>query len=158
MAAIVDIETDGFKNEATQIHCIVAKCPKTNTIKHWVQEECKDFKDWSKSIDTFVMHNGLSFDAPLLNKFTGSSIESNQIRDTLIESQLFNPIREEGHGLNAWGKKDRKSTRLNSSHGYISYAVFCLKKKKTGGARTAAQRRTPRRGRTMAATARAHAN
>src|SRR5687768_17963107 len=28
----------------------------------------------------------------------------------------------EGHG-------DRKSTRLNSSHGYISYAVFCLKKK-----------------------------
>src|SRR2546422_6532197 len=26
---------------------------------------------------------------------------------------------------------DRKSTRLNSSHGYISYAVFCLKKKKS---------------------------
>src|SRR5687768_18157827 len=26
--------------------------------------------------------------------------------------------------------RDRKSTRLNSSHGYISYAVFCLKKKK----------------------------
>src|SRR2546422_3206652 len=28
------------------------------------------------------------------------------------------------------GFEDRKSTRLNSSHGYISYAVFCLKKKK----------------------------
>src|SRR2546429_4258066 len=28
-------------------------------------------------------------------------------------------------------ERDRKSTRLNSSHGYISYAVFCLKKKKT---------------------------
>src|SRR2546429_3630123 len=27
---------------------------------------------------------------------------------------------------------DRKSTRLNSSHGYISYAVFCLKKKNDG--------------------------
>src|SRR5687768_18095456 len=27
------------------------------------------------------------------------------------------------------GWQDRKSTRLNSSHGYISYAVFCLKKK-----------------------------
>src|SRR2546422_4264531 len=27
------------------------------------------------------------------------------------------------------GRLDRKSTRLNSSHGYISYAVFCLKKK-----------------------------
>src|SRR2546429_7250665 len=29
-----------------------------------------------------------------------------------------------------WTPVDRKSTRLNSSHGYISYAVFCLKKKK----------------------------
>src|SRR2546422_7177237 len=29
------------------------------------------------------------------------------------------------------GDRDRKSTRLNSSHGYISYAVFCLKKKKS---------------------------
>src|SRR2546422_5597438 len=28
-------------------------------------------------------------------------------------------------------RRDRKSTRLNSSHGYISYAVFCLKKKMT---------------------------
>src|SRR5205809_4185729 len=28
-----------------------------------------------------------------------------------------------------WKGGDRKSTRLNSSHGYISYAVFCLKKK-----------------------------
>src|SRR2546422_6915197 len=28
-----------------------------------------------------------------------------------------------------WRQIDRKSTRLNSSHGYISYAVFCLKKK-----------------------------
>src|SRR2546422_7185367 len=33
-----------------------------------------------------------------------------------------------GEALRAWA--DRKSTRLNSSHGYISYAVFCLKKKK----------------------------
>src|SRR5687768_18249374 len=30
----------------------------------------------------------------------------------------------------AFQPSDRKSTRLNSSHGYISYAVFCLKKKK----------------------------
>src|SRR2546422_6363481 len=32
--------------------------------------------------------------------------------------------------LNPRSARDRKSTRLNSSHGYISYAVFCLKKKK----------------------------
>src|SRR2546422_4961637 len=35
-------------------------------------------------------------------------------------------------------EEDRKSTRLNSSHGYISYAVFCLKKKKKKLQRTLA--------------------
>src|SRR2546422_7193020 len=36
-----------------------------------------------------------------------------------------------GNDLHVCGAaRDRKSTRLNSSHGYISYAVFCLKKKK----------------------------
>src|SRR5687768_18016324 len=34
-----------------------------------------------------------------------------------------------GHVADLVGIADRKSTRLNSSHGYISYAVFCLKKK-----------------------------
>src|SRR3990172_6268206 len=40
---------------------------------------------------------------------------------------------DEGRGYShalAESIEDRKSTRLNSSHGYISYAVFCLKKKK----------------------------
>src|SRR3989442_9403533 len=36
--------------------------------------------------------------------------------------------------------RDRKSTRLNSSHVRISYAVFCLKKKKTNGPRSPAAR------------------
>src|SRR2546422_1913002 len=35
------------------------------------------------------------------------------------------------HMLDCGRFEDRKSTRLNSSHGYISYAVFCLKKKNT---------------------------
>src|SRR2546429_7146648 len=42
----------------------------------------------------------------------------------LEDSYKFYRISDRGEG-------DRKSTRLNSSHGYISYAVFCLKKKKT---------------------------
>src|SRR2546422_4309634 len=40
---------------------------------------------------------------------------------------------------------DRKSTRLNSSHGYISYAVFCLKKKKKTDDRAAGEETIPRR-------------
>src|SRR2546429_3588391 len=41
-------------------------------------------------------------------------------------SHHYAPLIQQGR----LGRKDRKSTRLNSSHGYISYAVFCLKKKK----------------------------
>src|SRR5687768_1621907 len=40
------------------------------------------------------------------------------------------PCRFGATGAVAPDPSDRKSTRLNSSHGYISYAVFCLKKKK----------------------------
>src|SRR2546422_7690495 len=38
-------------------------------------------------------------------------------------------VRSSAHRPGAKRTADRKSTRLNSSHGYISYAVFCLKKK-----------------------------
>src|SRR2546421_8668851 len=39
--------------------------------------------------------------------------------------------KEQEKYLASWDMGDRKSTRLNSSHDQISYAVFCLKKKKT---------------------------
>src|SRR2546429_1979000 len=54
-----------------------------------------------------------------------------------VRSQNRRRLCHDGEGS---GSADRKSTRLNSSHGYISYAVFCLKKKKkttTGVPRTA---------------------
>src|SRR2546422_880480 len=38
-------------------------------------------------------------------------------------------MREKPRAVESRRQGDRKSTRLNSSHGYISYAVFCLKKK-----------------------------
>src|SRR2546429_6733522 len=43
------------------------------------------------------------------------------------------PAARRGRGARHGTQEDRKSTRLNSSHGYISYAVFCLKKKKVRG-------------------------
>src|SRR5687768_17822725 len=48
-------------------------------------------------------------------------------------AMLTRDVRLDGFDTADWvrlAKGDRKSTRLNSSHGYISYAVFCLKKKK----------------------------
>src|SRR2546422_3870354 len=53
----------------------------------------------------------------------------------LLSSRHVGPLERcigtEGPAVSIEGlDQDRKSTRLNSSHGYISYAVFCLKKKK----------------------------
>src|SRR2546429_3950568 len=73
----------------------------------------------------------LDFDLP----WVGDRIEDLWLRwiDTsldsphdIVEWQTAPPI--PGRAYRAG--PDRKSTRLNSSHGYISYAVFCLKKKK----------------------------
>src|SRR2546429_7394569 len=49
--------------------------------------------------------------------------------DVLLHDHRVDDVELPGQLAAAGG--DRKSTRLNSSHGYISYAVFCLKKKKT---------------------------
>src|SRR2546422_3017087 len=62
---------------------------------------------------------------------------SPQVRDDVVASRQVDLVVDEiaferagGVLEERHGSLDRKSTRLNSSHGYISYAVFCLKKKK----------------------------
>src|SRR5687768_18073317 len=50
-------------------------------------------------------------------------------RRILLQRRLLERRRRHGRAR-LREHRDRKSTRLNSSHGYISYAVFCLKKKK----------------------------
>src|SRR3712207_7139785 len=51
--------------------------------------------------------------------------------EILIKPQISGIIAEVYKEAGQSVRKDRKSTRLNSSHANISYAVFCLKKKKT---------------------------
>src|SRR5207245_7501477 len=65
-------------------------------------------------------------------------------RERLLERRVFGNLEDAAYaagsgvrgvereeGRSGAARRDRKSTRLNSSHGSISYAVFCLKKKKT---------------------------
>ena len=103
MKVILDIETDGFN--PSKIHCIVAKNIDTNVVTVFDPDNMYSFNNWAKNVDKFIMHNGLSFDAPVMNRLLGTNITPDKIIDTLILSQLFNPIREKGHSLKAWGEK-----------------------------------------------------
>src|SRR3712207_8001801 len=60
---------------------------------------------------------------PLLRKHSESAARAQQ-------KGGGSPSHQPGTGTHFQSGKDRKSTRLNSSHANISYAVFCLKKKK----------------------------
>jgi len=102
MRAIVDIETDSL--DATKVHCIVAKDVDSGKVYPFPPDMVHGFRDWSRGVKQFIMHNGLSFDAPVCNRLLGTDIKPSQIVDTLVLSQLFNPIRE-GHSLKAWGDR-----------------------------------------------------
>ena len=103
MQVVLDIETDGFN--PSKIHCIVVKNIDTNLVTVFDPDHLYSFNSWSKNVDKFIMHNGLSFDAPILNRLLGTNIKPDRIIDTLILSQLFNPLRDKGHSLKAWGEK-----------------------------------------------------
>ena len=102
MRAVVDIETDSL--DATKVHCIVAKDIDSGRVYPFPPNMVHGFRDWSQGVKQFIMHNGLSFDAPVCNRLLGTNIKPSQIVDTLVLSQLFNPIRD-GHSLKAWGER-----------------------------------------------------
>src|SRR3712207_8609030 len=65
---------------------------------------------------------------PYTTLFRSLEISINKI--SIPKSKIFVELKEVFTLGNIASNKDRKSTRLNSSHANISYAVFCLKKKK----------------------------
>src|SRR2546429_2534731 len=73
-------------------------------------------------IYTLSLHDAL----PICVETTGTSPSA--LASTSVSARPW--LGSKGRSPWAPSSADRKSTRLNSSHGYISYAVFCLKKKK----------------------------
>src|SRR2546426_4122204 len=67
------------------------------------------------------------FRSPSAIRIGADDADTNPLRSTLAYSHILLPHRS---CFSAPPQVDRKSTRLNSSHLVISYAVFCLKKKK----------------------------
>src|SRR3712207_8866342 len=107
---------------------------------HYTSSICFFFNDTATTeIYTLSLHDALPIcDAP------GVGVEHRHDRHRdVLDAQAEGVGRHDAHGvqerravrvddaLGVAGGADRKSTRLNSSHANISYAVFCLKKKTT---------------------------
>jgi len=59
LKVVLDIETDQI--DAKVVNCIVAKDIETNVSTVFDPSNMHVFKNWSKDIDQYIMHNGLSF-------------------------------------------------------------------------------------------------
>src|SRR5687768_18052791 len=76
-----------------------------------------------------ILDRGLVIDVFVRVSLVGIEILTVDARIVVASVDTYLRFAEATNRLDLYAK-DRKSTRLNSSHGYISYAVFCLKKKK----------------------------
>ena len=98
MRVVLDIETNLAHDK---IHVAVTKDIDSGEVKLW--KAADNLREYLKDVSLIVMHNGISFDAPVLNRLWKTKIRLNQVYDTLIVSRLLDPSRENGHSLEAWG-------------------------------------------------------
>ena len=100
MRIVLDIETNLAHDK---IHLVVTKDIDTGEVNKWKQ--ASNLLEYLKDVSLIVMHNGISFDAPVLNRLWKTKIRLNQVYDTLIVSRLLDPSRENGHSLESWGER-----------------------------------------------------
>ena len=100
MKIVLDIETNSKHNK---IWLAVTRNIDTGEVKSW--KEASGLQKYLDSCDLIIMHNGISFDAPVLRETWKISIMPSQVCDTLVLSRLLSPSLEGGHSLDAWGKR-----------------------------------------------------
>lgn len=107
-----DLEADGLLAEATVVHCGVFKNQATGVVTKFRPTQIKQMLAFMDTIDVMIMHNGIGYDWPLLEKLHKYRFKGKRV-DTLIMSRLLNPKRvippnclNRGagpHSLEAWG-------------------------------------------------------
>jgi len=100
---VFDIETDGLIS--TKIWCIVGLDVETEKIYIFRPDQLEEGVKFLQGYDKLIGHNILGFDIPVVKKLLNVDLSSKKIVDTLVLSRLFNPVREGGHALAAWGYK-----------------------------------------------------
>jgi len=97
---IFDIEANGLKPD--KIWCIVAK-PLGKPVVSFGPSKIKEGIAYLNEADSLIGHNILGYDMPVINKLYDVDLSTKTIKDTLVMSRLFNPVRENGHSLKTWG-------------------------------------------------------
>ena len=97
---VFDIEANGLQPD--KIWCIVAK-PLGKPVVSFGPNAIDEGITFLQSADVLIGHNILGFDMPVINKLHGVDLSKKVIKDTLVMSRLFNPVRENGHSLKTWG-------------------------------------------------------
>jgi DNA polymerase I len=100
MKIILDIETN---TKHDTIWCCVTRNIETNEVKVWT--EASGLQKYLASCDLIIMHNGISFDAPVLRKNWNVTMKLSQVYDTLVTARLLSPSLIGGHSLEAWGTR-----------------------------------------------------
>jgi len=100
MKIVLDIETNSKHNK---IWLVVTRDINTGEVKSW--KEASGLQKYLDSCDLIIMHNGISFDAPVLRETWKISIMPSQVCDTLVLSRLLSPSLDGGHGLASWGNR-----------------------------------------------------
>ena len=100
MKIVLDIETN---SKHDKIWLAVTRNIDTGEVKSW--KEASGLQKYLDSCDLIIMHNGISFDAPVLRETWKISIMPSQVCDTLVLSRLLSPSLDGGHGLESWGNR-----------------------------------------------------
>lgn len=107
MKVVLDLEGNGL--DPDKIWCIVCKDIETDEVYVWDEGNTskanggvRDFKDFSASIETYIGHNLIGYDLPVLDKLLDIQIPLDNVVDTLVVSRLLDSQRGK-HSLEWWG-------------------------------------------------------
>jgi DNA polymerase-1 len=102
MKVVLDLEADGLT--PTKIWCIVCKDIETDKVYTWEPDDVKDFHKFAEDITTWIGHNLIGYDLPVLRRLLGINVPLDRVVDTLVVSRLLDSQRG-SHSLAKWGER-----------------------------------------------------
>jgi hypothetical protein len=93
---VLDVEANGLENP-TEMWCMVTHCIETGERREFVWDKERSHlgpaRKYIEDADSFIMHNGVSYDRHVINGIVGVWIPVKKVQDTMLRSRLFNPTR-----------------------------------------------------------------